>query len=349
VDTAQIRTLKGLCEADGVSGNEGAVRRLVVEAVRPYAEVRIDALGNVIAHVPPRQPDGALPAMKVMLAAHMDEIGFMLTSADGPGQFRFETVGGLDPRQLVGKTVRVGAAGLTGVIGAAPIHLTTPEERRSPVALASLRIDVGPQTGAAVGDYAAFRTAFAEWGPSLSAKALDDRVGVATLIEVVRQAPPQLDLWAVFTVQEEIGGRGALVAAQAIRPDLAFVLDCTPALDLPKEDGENVRCNARLDAGVAIYTADRGTLSDPRLVAHLEACAAAYAIPWQRRQPGGGATDAAAIHQAAGGIPSISLSTPGRYMHTASSLIRRADWQSQLQLILAALHDLTPAILADPR
>jgi endoglucanase len=352
---AQIRLLERLCNACAVSGDEGEVRAIVLEQVKPFAEtLKIDALGNVLVTCPGQGTGGRL---RVMLAAHMDEIGFMLTQDEGDGIFRFETVGGIDERQLVGKPVWVGRDHLPGVIGAKPIHLTTPEERKRAIPLDALRIDIGPggNSKVKIGDRAAFATPFARLGPSLRAKALDDRLGVATLIELVRHAPANIDLLAAFTVQEEVGLRGAQVAAFAFDPDLAIAIDSTPALDLPvweDEAGaprENLFYNTRLDGGPAIYIADSSTLGDPRLVRHLADTAEALHIPYQYRQPGGGGTDAGAIHLVRAGVPSISVSVPGRYAHTAAGLARLSDWQNTLSLLHASLARLGPDFLSGER
>lgn len=346
IGAAQIRLLERLCNACGVSGDEREVRAIVLEQVRPLAsEVRVDALGNVLA-LRPGQGEGRL---KVMLAAHMDEVGLMVVEDEGEGIFRFDTVGGLDVRQLVGKPVWVGRQRVPGVIGAKPVHLTTADERQRALSLDALRIDIGPDNAkkVKVGDRAVFATNFTRLGPSLRAKALDDRLGVATLIELMRHAPPNIDLLAAFTVQEEVGLRGARVAAYALNPDLAIALDCTPAYDLPHwssngryrdpAEEENTRYNTKLGQGPAIYVADNATLSDPRLIRHLVETAETMGIPYQIRQPGGGGTDAGAIHKQRLGIPSVSVSVPGRYAHTAAMLARLDDWKNTLALVHAAL------------
>jgi endoglucanase len=355
IEEAQIQLLEKLCNASAVTGDEGEVRRLVLEEVRPILgegdDVKIDALGNVLV----TRPGRGEARLRVMLAAHMDEVGFMLTNDEDDGIFRFGNVGGLDVRQLAGKAVLVGDEHVPGVIGAKPIHLTKAEERKQALSLDTLRIDVGPGNGSKVkaGDWATFATRFARLGPSLRAKALDDRLGVATLIELVKHAPENIDLLAAFTVQEEIGLRGAQVAAYALDPDLAIVLDCTPAHDQPiweaEEGEENTRYNARLGLGPAIYLADRATLSDPRLVRHLVNSAQAAQIPYQFRQPGGGGTDAGAIHKQRAGIPSVSVSVPGRYLHTAAGLARLSDWQNTLALVHTALAHLPSDILSTDR
>jgi putative aminopeptidase FrvX len=345
----QYRLLEQLCNACGVSGDEGAIRKIVTEQLKAYADnIQVDALGNVLV----TRTGSSRNRLKTMVAAHMDEIGFMLTYDDGEGLFRFDTVGGIDLRQLAGKSVWIGADKVPGVIGAKPIHLTTANDLKNAISKDTLRIDVGPENKSKVkiGDRATFATKYCRIGPSIRAKALDDRLGVAILIELVKNSPSNIDLMAAFTVQEEVGLRGARVAAYTFNPDLAIALDSTPANDLPNwDDEENVQYNTHLGAGPAIYVADRGTLSDPRLIRHLIGAAEAEGIPYQLRQPGGGSTDASAIHRQRSGIPSISVSVPGRYAHTAAGLARITDWKNTLILMYIALTRLTPKIFADDR
>ncbi len=351
VGAAQLKLLERLTNACSVSGDEGEVRSIVLDEVRPHAnDVRVDHLGNVLV----TKSGKSKKALRVMLAAHMDEIGFMLTHNEDKddGIFRFEAVGGVFAAYLPGKPVLVGKEHVPGVIGAKPVHLTTADERRNALSIDNLRIDVGPGNSGRVkvGDRATFATRFSRIGPSLRAKALDDRLGVATLIELLKNAPPNIELRAAFTVQEEVGLRGAKVAAYSLEPDLAIALDSTPANDMPAWDGtENTRYNTRLGAGPAIYLADAATLSDPRLARHLEQTAAEYGIPYQLRQPGGGGTDAGIIHKQRAGIPSISVSVPGRYLHTPVSLARLSDWENTLTLLYAALVGLSPRILRADR
>jgi endoglucanase len=274
----------------------------------------------------------------------------MLVADDGEGIFRFETVGGIDLRQLPGKAVLVGKDHTPGVIGARPIHLTTADERKHAIPLDALRIDLGPGGKAKLGDRATFATRFQRSGPAILAKAIDDRIGVVTLIELLKNAPANVDLLAAFTVQEEIGLRGARVAAYAFAPDLGIALDSTPALDQPTWDGEPAPLyNTRLGLGPAIYITDSSTLSDPRLIRWLAGTGDAAGIPYQFRQPGGGGTDAGSIHKSRAGVPAISVSVPHRYSHTAASIARLDDWKNTLSLLHAALTRLTPAILAGER
>lgn len=348
IGAKQIKLLERLSNAVAVSGDEGEVRKMVLSVIKDIADdIKVDALGNVLAVRHARQE----PAMRVMLAAHMDEIGFMLVEGED-GLFRFETVGGIDVRQLPGKTVLVGKEHLPGVIGSKPIHHTTPDERRNTIALDTMRIDVGIENEKKVkaGERATFATRFQRIGPSLVGKALDDRLGVATLIELLRHAPAHIELQAAFTVQEEVGLRGARVAAYSFDPQVAIAIDSTPAGDLPHwDDEESTRYNTRLDGGPAIYVADKGTLSDPRMLQLLYQTAEAHNIPYQIRQPGGGGTDAGAIHKQRAGIPVVSVSIPGRYAHTAALVARLDDWQNTLSLIYYALERISPDILAVER
>jgi putative aminopeptidase FrvX len=350
----QIRVLEKLCNAVAVSGNETEVRRLVMDQIKPTVqEMRIDALGNLLAF----QKKESRKPLRVMVAAHLDEVGFMLTSEEDKeeGIYRFELVGGIDPRWLAGKPVQVGTERRKGVIGCKAIHLTTAEERRNPFTVEALRVDLGGGGKARVGDWGTFATPFQKIGGSIRAKALDNRIGVATAIELLKYEYPALDLLVAFTVQEEVGLRGAKVAAHALNPDLAIVLDCTPAYDLPLqvEDSfyplENERYNTRLGYGAAIYLSDRATISDPRLVAHFVRTAEKMGIAYQFRQAGGGATDAGAIHLQRAGIPSISISVPGRYLHTPASLVRIADWENTLRLVYHALQSLSVDVLQTER
>jgi len=345
IGAEQIALLERLSNAYGVSGEEAEVRAIVLEQLKPAAdEIKVDALGNVLAT---RKAKVEKP-LRVMMAAHMDEVGFMLVDSDDDGTFSFDVVGGIDVRTLVGKSVLVGKEQVPAVIGAKPIHLAEEGETERKIPLDALRMDVGPggKNKVKVGDRACYATRFEQVGPSLRGKALDNRLGVATLIELVKHAPENVELLAAFTVQEEIGARGARVAAYAFNPDLAIVIDSTPANDLPVWDGsENALYNTRLDAGPAIYIHDAGTLSDPRLIRLLAETGDALGIPYQFRQPGSGGTDAGVIHRQRAGIPSVSVSIPGRYAHTAVLLCRLADWQNTLALLYAALVRIKPEIL----
>jgi endoglucanase len=341
---AQLKLLEKLCNVIAISGDEGEVRKLVMEEIKPYAdEVKVDALGNVLAT---RQGRGK-KRTRVMLDAHMDEVGFMIVADEGEGIYRFETVGGIDVRHLLGKQVYVGKDRTPGVIGGKPVHLMEAGEYTRKVPVDGLRIDLGLAGKAKVGDRAGFATKFRRVGPSIMSKSIDDRIGVATLIDLLKHAPANVDICAAFTVQEEIGLRGAKVAAQYFNPDMAIAIDSTPAHDLPSHNGdENISYNTKLGFGPAIYIADGSTLHDPRLVRFLSEIGDAEKIQYQFRQPGGGGTDSGAIQRALAGIPTVSVSVPHRYTHSPISISRVDDWKNTLALLHAALKKITPELIA---
>jgi endoglucanase len=339
-----IARIKRLSEALGVSGDESAIREIILESFKGAAvETRVDALGNLLVKCRTR----GKPSLRVMLAAHMDEVGLILMLPGSDGLWKFGTVGGVDEQTLPGKALWIGRDRIPGVIGIKPVHLVEKEEAEHPVKPDTLAIDIGATDKDSAtarlkpGDRAAFATPFRFERGVLYGKALDNRLGVAALIELALDPPRGIELWAVFTSQEEIGLRGAQVAAYAIDPDLAIVLDATPALDLPMWDGsENVAFNTKLGGGPAIYIADRATVSDPRLVRILDKVGEAKGIARQFRQPGSGGTDAGAIHRTRKGIPSVSVSVPIRSPHTPVSTARAEDWRALVALIRAALDHL---------
>lgn len=335
IGAAQIGLLRRLCEAVGVSGDEAEVRKIVLQELQSAADsCNVDALGNLL--VTKRGRGARRP--RVMLDAHMDEVGFMLVANDGDGMYQFQIVGAIDARHIVGKQVVVGKTHTPGVIGAPISQDYKPEERKHVVGVETLRVDLGPMGKANVGDRGTFAPNFRRSGPSVMSKALDDRLGVATVIELVKTAPPNVDVLAAFTVQEEIGLRGATVAANSFNPDLAIVVDATPCYDLPMQrEGENTFYNTRLGLGAAIYVADGSAIDDPRLVRYLVETATKAKIPFQIRQPGGGPTNAGPIQRASRGVPVVSVSVPHRYPHSAISVARIEDWQRTLALLSTAL------------
>jgi endoglucanase len=341
----QLKLLEKLCNVIAVSGDEGEVRKIVLEEIKPYAdEAKVDAMGNVLAIKHGR----GTKRVRVLLDAHMDEVGFFIVADDGEGIYRFETVGGIDVRHLVGRQVLVGKERVPGVIGGKPVHLMDGDEATRKVPLDALRIDVGIGGKVKVGDRAGFATKFRRVGPSIMSKSIDDRVGVATMIELLKRAPSNIDLCAAFAVQEEIGLRGAKVAAQYFKPDMAIAIDSTPANDLPvHDDSENMSYNTKLGFGPAIYIADGSTLHDPRLVRFLSEVGDAENIPYQFRQPGGGGTDSGAIQKALAGIPTVSVSVPHRYTHSPVSISRVDDWRNTIRLLHSALKKITPALITN--
>jgi tetrahedral aminopeptidase len=340
--------LKQLTEAVGVSGAEKEVRLLLRDLIANHVdEWSVDPIGNLLAT---KRGTGEY-SKRVLVDAHMDEVGLLVTDIDNQGMLKFTAAGGFDDRTLLGKVVQVGPRKITGVIGARAVHLLKSGEFKKTVKADAMRIDVGAKSKDAaagkvkIGDYAAFVTPYEEieLGRTAIGKAFDNRCGCAALVELLRGDPFPFDLVAAFTVQEEVGLRGAKVAAYAAKPDAAFVLECTPAYDLPNKN--DVSPNVALGKGVSIYVMDRGTIQDPRLVGHLTATADRRGIPFQIRQPGGGGTNTAAIQRTHAGVPAATMAVPGRYAHTPSMMISLDDYHNLVSLADAALRDLTPDLI----
>lgn len=338
--------LEQLSNAFGVSGAEGEVRKIILEAAKPYAdEWRIDTMGNLFIHRRPgRQTDK--PAKRVMVTAHMDEVGFMISAIKDNGHLKFKPIGSFDRRILLGKAVVVGEKRLPGVIGLKPIHLLDREEEGKVDKIDTLYIDVGATDSEAegkvkVGDFAAFATRFGPIGERwLKGKAFDNRAGCAVLLELLKEDYP-IELIAVFTVQEEIGLRGARVAAYAADPALAFILEGTAADDLPDpEDEEKALGIPRLEDGPAITVMDRSFIADRSLVDLLIETAETEGLPYQFKRPGIGGTDAGAVHLARDGVPAVAVSVPVRYIHSPAGILSRTDFEHTVRLVRAALNRL---------
>lgn len=329
--------LRELSEIAGVSGDEARVRERIWEAVKHHVDGgRVDALGNLITW------KGAdKPGPRLMLAAHMDEIGFMITHVDRDGLLRFEKVGGIDDRVLPAQAVHVGPDAIPGVIGMKPIHLLSPGERRRPITHDDLYIDIGATSKKEAerhvkpGTYATFATSFAEFGDGLvRGKAFDDRVGCSLLIDLVKEEVPY-PLFAVFTVQEEIGLRGARVAAYDIEPTLALALEGTTCADIPETEEHGQATT--LGAGPAITFMDRATIPARPIVDGLMAAATAHDIPWQWRRTTFGGTDAGSIHLTRAGVPAATVSVPCRYIHSPCAYMNLNDYDNARHLLAAFL------------
>ena len=340
--------LKALSEAVGISGDEGEVRAVVLDAIKEHADdVRVDAMGNVLAFKrgTGRSASGG-NRLRVMLAAHMDEIGLMVVGYDNDGFLKVRAVGGIDPRLLPGTLFRVGPERIPGVIGLKPVHLLKDEEGEKVFQVEDLVVDIGAKSKdeakslAPLGTCAAFATQFRQVGTdTVSGKAFDDRAGCAVLVELLRGERFRFDLHAAFTVQEEVGLRGAGVAAYAIEPDCAFALEGTVADDLPKE--KDASPTTQLGNGPAITVMDRSVISDRRLLRLLTSTAEELDIPYQVKQPGIGGTDAGAIHHSRAGVPSVTVAVPSRYIHSPVALLNLDDFDNTVRLMRESLSRLT--------
>ena len=319
--------IRKLTEAFGPSGWEAGVREIIRAEIGKTGETRVDPLGSLIVRVPGK-PGGR----KVMLAAHMDEIGVVVTHIDAKGFLRFGNVGGVHPMPLGGSRVRF-ADGTVGVIGMEKLD----DPGRTP-AMDKFYIDVGADEKnpprVKVGDIACFSRPFEEVGGRLVAKAMDDRIGCAILIQAMKtlKKSPH-DLYFVFTVQEEVGLRGATASAFGVEPDVALAVDITLSGDTP----ECAPMAMRLGAGPAIKVKDRGMIAHTGVKDWMVRTAEANSIPYQLEVLTGGSTDAAAIQLSRAGVPAGCLSIPTRYAHSPSEMLDYGDVQNAVKLLEAAL------------
>jgi putative aminopeptidase FrvX len=321
--------IKKLTETFSPSGHEDAIREVILAGIEPLVdEIRVDTLGNIIARKGERGKNGK----RVMVAAHMDEIGLIATHIDENGFVRFTTVGVPFVRYLLGGRVRF-VSGIQGVIGSERLekyNLIPPTDK--------MFIDVGAtrkrDCPVKVGEVAAFERPFVEMGERLVAKSLDDRAGVAVAIETMRRLETSRnDAYFVFTVQEEVGVRGATVSAYGVDPEIGIAIDVTPAGDTPNP----IRRDITLGKGPAIKVKDHLMLSDPKVVAWMEGSAQKAKIPTQREVLTGGSTDARAIQISRSGVPTGGLAIPCRYVHSPSEMIDINDVENAVNLLTILL------------
>lgn len=328
-----IETLKTLCNLSGVSSREEQVRDYIRRRVEPHADsVRTDSLGNLIVFKRGAKSAGS----RLMLCAHMDEVGLMVKSVTEEGYLKFGCVGGIDRRVLLGKRVTVGERGLPGVIGLKAIHLTTQEERKKVPKLTDLYIDIGAKGRAEaealveLGDVCTFVSDTVEFGSGmLKAKAIDDRVGCAVLVTLVEEPLP-MDCTFVFTVMEEVGTRGAFGAAFSVMPEVALVLEGTTAADLPALEPERQVC--WVGKGPVLSWMDGGTIYDRELFELLRRLADENGLPWQMKHYLSGGTDGKAIQRTKAGVRVAGISAAVRYLHAPSSVCSISDAEQMLTL-----------------
>lgn len=333
--------LKKLTEAIGVSGNEQEVRNLIKEEITPYAdEIYTDVLGNLIAVKNKNNTNKP----KVMLAAHMDEIGFMVVHIEKSGLIRFRKVGGIDERILVSKHVVIGKEKINGIIGAKAIHLQKPNERTVPIPIDQLFIDIGAkskedaESKVQVGDYISFTSEYQTMGVNFAkGKAFDDRVGCAVLIETLK-SNIDIPLYCVFTVQEEIGLRGAHTAVYSVNPDIALVIEGTIASDVIGTDEKQYV--TRLGHGPAVTVMDRGMIGNSKFIKFLLSIASENELPIQIREGSAGGNDAGQIHLHKEGVLTGAISIPVRYIHSPHSIVNLQDYENLKKLTTLFVEEL---------
>ena len=340
-----LQTLKDLCALSGISSFEEQVRDHIAALVRPYAtEMRVDAIGNLIVF-----KKGAKPAPnKLMVCAHMDEVGFMISDITEDGYLKFETVGGIDRKVCIGKQVFVGESRIPGVIGIKAIHLTTPEERKKVAKFKDFYIDIGAKDKADaesvtfISDYAVFDNTIVEFGENmLKAKAVDDRIGCALMVELLKTDLP-MDCTFVFTAQEETGCRGAFGAGFSVAPSCALILEGTTAADSPSQPNHKKVCSP--GKGPVIPFMDGGSFYSPRLFTLITETAEKQGIPWQTKHFVAGGTDASSIQRSRTGVEVVGIAAAVRYLHAPSSVVSISDYENMFKLASAVIAELAKEV-----
>lgn len=325
-----INKIKEMCNLFGPSGDESKVREYIIYNIKDYAtEYRTDKLGNLTVFKKGKKT----PQEKVMFSAHMDEVGFIIKNITDEGMLKFGVVGSIDSRVLLGKRVLIGDK--KGIVGIKAVHLTSVSERENMPS--DLYIDIGASSKVeaekyvSLGDYGVFDSKSYEFGDDLlKAKALDDRLGCYILMELIK-SELETDLYFLFSVQEEVGLRGATSGSYSINPDICIVVESTTAADLANVSKHRQVCS--LGCGAVIPFMDRATIYDKTLFGVLKKLAIENKIPWQTKQMIAGGTDAGRIHLSRGGVRTAAISVPVRYIHSPSSVCSIQDIKSVWQLV----------------
>ncbi len=329
---ADLSLLQRLCTARGISGSENEVRGIILEEIKSYVDsAEVTPLGNIIAF----KKGAKRPGTKLMLNAHMDEVGMIVTYIGEDGLLRFSTVGGIDRRVLCGKAVTVGS-GVTGVIGAKPIHLLEEDEKGKSVPLKDLYIDIGAkdreeaEQAVTLGDAVTFDSIFDLSHGMIKSRALDDRAGCAILIDMI-QHDLEYDMTFVFAVQEEVGLNGSRTAAYTVAPQAAIVVESTTAADVAGVAKEKQVCC--VGQGPVISFMDRHTIYDKEYYRMAFSAAEKAGVKCQAKKAIAGGNDAGAIHVSRGGVRTIAVSLPCRYLHSAVGMISQEDLADAQKLI----------------
>lgn len=333
--------LKKLSEAPGVSGNESRIKRIIIDEVKDFVdEIKEDSMGNLITIKKGKNN------FNIMVAAHMDEIGFMVKHIDDKGFISFETIGGFDPKSLGSQRVRIHSSkgDILGVIGLKPPHITSQDEKDKALKLEDLKIDIGLNSkeeveslGIKPGDSITRDISFAELGKEniVSCKSFDNRAGCAILIEIIKKIKnPDFTLYGVFTTQEEVGLRGAKTAAYGLDINFALIIDSTTAGPIPKTEIDKVTIS--LGKGPSIDLMDRGFILNEKVKNLLIKSANDAKVPFQTHISSG-STDGAAVHITKEGIPTGVISIPSKYIHSTVEIVDINDLDNTLKLVMKSL------------
>lgn len=328
--------VKKLAALNGTSGDEKEVREYIISLLPEDAGYRVDNLGNLIVE----KKGDVTPEKKLMIAAHMDEVGFMATHIDESGELCFNAVGGVLPTVVFGRQLRF-KNGVCGAVAGKPLHLLKDDEKDQQPKISSLKIDIGADSReeaeklVSVGDCAYFTGEQRDFGDGfMSGKALDDRAGCGIMLKLLNQSLPY-DCTFVFTVQEEIGTRGAKAAAYSVNPDYAIVIETTTACDISGTEGEKRVCE--LGKGPVISYMDKGTIYDKELYRLGFETAKNAGIPCQTKSVVAGGNDSGAIHTSAGGVRTMAISVPCRYLHSPYCVIKETDLMDTERLVRAVI------------
>lgn len=330
--------LKKLCTCSGISGDEKNVRDIIISEIKDYADsIKTDNLGNLIVF----KKGLKTPAKKLMISAHMDEVGFMVTYITENGFIKFDQVGGIDRRVVFGKRVTLGENHIDGVVGVKPIHLCSDEERETIPKYSDMYIDIGAESREEaekyvnIGDSVCFYSPFEinenaeDMGTTLKAKAIDDRAGCFIMIELIKSTL-EYDCTFTFVVQEEVGLRGAKAAAYTVDPDFAIVLESTTASDIHGCEDSKAVCH--VGRGVVVSFMDRSTIYDREMFKEAFYAARDIGVEAQVKSAVAGGNDSGAIHTSRGGVRTLALSLPCRYIHSGLSLVSLRDMEASLKL-----------------
>ncbi len=324
--------LKSLCLLNGISGREDAVREYIISSIKDKCEFTVDPMGNVLAF----KKGENKPKKKVMVSAHMDEVGFIVTYICDNGFLKFTSVGGVDSKVVLGRTVQIGDKGAYGVIASKAIHLCHGDDETNVPKLDALYIDIGTKSKqesekyVSIGDSVHFISDFVEFGDNkIKAKAIDDRFGCAVMLKMI-ESKLEYDTHFAFLVQEEVGCRGASAAAFTIRPDYAIVLEATTASDVGDVSEENAVCLQ--GKGAVVSFMDRSTVYNRDMFKGAFALAGIKGISVQTKTTVAGGNDAGAIHKSIGGIYTIAVSLPCRYIHSATCVADKRDMEACYEL-----------------
>lgn len=338
-----MKELDSIYYHDGIAGQEDSVRNFIIENIEGKCEIHVDNMGNVIALKKGKQR----AKNKVMLSAHMDEVGFIITNITDDGYLKFDCVGGIDPAVVCGKRVSVGEKGILGVIGVNHVHLLESGEHGKVPKISQMYIDIGADSKeqasefVEIGDAAYFLHTCKEFGDNkFACKALDDRFGCRVMLELI-QGELEYDLNFAFLVQEEVGLRGAAAACHQIEPDYAIVIEATTANDIAYVSEENQVCT--LGGGAVVSFMDRATVYNYSLYKKAMKLAKDNNIKAQTKTTIAGGNDAGAIHKSLGGVHTLTVSLPCRYIHSGTCVADKTDMKSCEDLVKVLAEDFANA------